>query len=126
MTNEQFQEFMDKLDEQGGRIVLMEKELSTQSATLDTIQIAQRDNREHNNVMEMFCRHLQFDYKAAIASDAQETRQVAREAGRIIERIYAEWLKSRTINGELSELIALLRFLVGPMPVGAVKESGGV
>lgn len=117
MTDEQYNKLMERLDKREARLNLIEQALDAQSTTLIAILAGQQESREHNSLIERFCRHLQIDYKAAIAADAAETRKVAREAGRVIECIYAEWKKSGKINGQLADLIAQLQILTGLMTV---------
>lgn len=117
MTDEQYNKLMERLDKREARLNLIEQALDAQSTTLIAILAGQQESREHNGLIERFCRHLQIDYKAAIAADAAETRKVAREAGRVIECIYAEWKKSGKINGQLADLIAQLQILTSLMTV---------
>ena len=118
MTDEQFKMLMSRLDGRDERIDLIERILDAQSTPLVSILAAQQEGREHNSLIERFFRHLQIDFKAAVAADAAETRIVAREAGRVIECIYAEWKETGTINGQVTDLIAQLQGLVGLVTMG--------
>ena len=113
MTDEQCNEILRRLDSQETRLRLIEDALTAQSTTLLTVIAGQNEAREKNGLIERFFRHLQIDYKAAVAADAAETRHVAREVGHIVERIYAEWKDSGgKINGQLTELAGQLQVLV--------------
>lgn len=124
MTDEQYNELMKRLDKYETRLESVGRTLDAQSTTLVSIMAGQQEGREHNSLIERFCRHLQIDYKAAIAADAAETRKVAREAGRVIECIYAEWKESGRINGQLADLIAQLQILTGLITVTGSNSAG--